>query len=176
MLNEFVPFAVQCLYLHLDCLWKKTIDFEIPKMDHEKLKRSYLGVAEAHIERAKIEFEDRQEELQKPLEKDGNTIKKKKTPWGQPGRGPLKLKIEAWDLYKSKKTLLHALRILEFGSQLAETGTIYDFTKMNFVKPLLLAVESEQWLPHMEVFLPFFDSQKEKFIKLCEPSGDIKNV
>jgi len=147
LLNNYVPFAVECMFLPKENVWIQMEEFHMPNpLDHANLFISYQMVAEAHFQRAKLEFGDHQEKSQI---KRGRFAK---------GRGELKLKIEPWNLYQSKKTLFHVLRILEFGCQLAKHGKIEDLSAANQFKQMLLNVPGEDWDPHLAVF--FFHYMK----------------
>jgi len=152
LLNNYVPFAVECMFLPKENVWMQMEEFHMPNpLDHASLSISYKMVAEAHFERAKLEFGDHHEKSQI---KRGRFAK---------GRGELKLKTEPWNLYQSKKTLFHALRILEFGCQLVEHGKIKDLSAANQSKQMLLNVPGEEWDSHLAVFLPLYESALERF-------------
>jgi len=57
MLNQYVPFAVECLFVPEKNIWKANLKFKLPNpMNSNLLYSSYSTVSEMHYERAKIEF------------------------------------------------------------------------------------------------------------------------
>jgi len=152
MLQIYVPFALECLFIPKENVWKNVVDFQFKlPINRSLLHLSYSTVAEMHFERARIEFET-------------NRI------GSAPEKGKYKLKIEPWNLRQSKKTLHHSLRILEFGCQLLETGKIYEISASNDLKLKILAVEGEDWESHLKVFLPLYNQLRQKLDSLKDIS------
>jgi len=137
MVANYIPFAVECAFLPAHCVWKERRKYLPPEtLNPQLLVSAYCGVAEAHKERAFLEFVDHEAGNHNPH---------------NAGRGWLKLKTEGFNLYKSKKTLFNCIRILRFGLQLLNHNLISDFACANEVKVQLLKVKEEDWAAHWAV-------------------------
>lgn len=80
-----------------------------------------------------------------------------------------KLTIEKdYDLYISKKSLFHSLRILIFGIQLAKYGKIINYTEANKYYEDIMNTENYDWAYYKETYQPIYNELSSKF-KLVAP-------
>lgn len=131
LINFGVPFAVECLFLPHDAVWRNTVDFSLTSSPTSIVK-SFATVSLMHLRRAGMEFAAHA---------------------GRPSTCA-NLKIESWNLYKSKKTLFFSLRFLEFARQLLENKKITDRESVQEWKHMLMNVDDDLWDTHMQVFQP----------------------
>lgn len=68
----------------------------------------------------------------------------------------------------AKKSLWHALRILNFGIQIIEQGKITDYSSMNYLYNEIVNCEIDDWEYYKEKYKPLYNSLKTKF-KLAHP-------
>lgn len=69
--------------------------------------------------------------------------------------------------YIAKKSLWHSLRILNFGIQLATTGTIQDYTAANHWWKDILANSSVIWDDYKMIYQPIYNALKTEFRKVA---------
>eukprot|EP00035_Acanthoeca_spectabilis_P001696 m.82095 g.82095 ORF g.82095 m.82095 type:complete len:315 (-) comp11062_c0_seq1:71-1015(-) len=137
LLAEGAPFAMECASLEgPNAVWKLSVPLDPVQCAPEQVIRGVCVASLLHLYRAGLEFACKPDPA---------------------GRGGKKLqcsalKIEPWNLYKSKKTLFFSLRLLEYGAQLLEHGKIVDRTSIVAAKRALLAVEGGEWEDHMAVY------------------------
>ena len=131
MLNRAVPCAVECIFLPNSAVWKNTVEFQFTCSDL-LIAECFSRVSMRHLRRAGMEFATH--DKKQFASKNAN------------------LKIEKWDLYKSKKTLYFSLRFLEMARQLIEHKDIVDREKMLVWKDAFLAVNNSNWSAHMNVY------------------------
>eukprot|EP00035_Acanthoeca_spectabilis_P034114 m.27142 g.27142 ORF g.27142 m.27142 type:complete len:171 (+) comp6395_c0_seq1:226-738(+) len=82
-------------------------------------------------------------------------------------------RTEAWDVYKSKQSLYHALQVLENLAQLLRHGRIIDCAASHPAKQTLLAVNSDDWEHCLEVFEPLHAAAAHEVEKAwAESDGD----
>lgn len=70
--------------------------------------------------------------------------------------------------YIAKKSLFHALRILNFGIQIAKFGTIKDFSSANSYWKEIWKNSSENWGDYKKIYQPLYNKLKSEF-KLVAP-------
>lgn len=70
--------------------------------------------------------------------------------------------------YIAKKSLFHSLRILMFGTQLAEHGKIIDYSEANYFWEEIKDIETNDWEFYKEKYQPVYNSLRTKF-KLLAP-------
>lgn len=60
LVNNYVPYAVECLFFPSRCVLKKTVEFSLPNpIDKRALMDSYFAVAGSHFARAVASFSQR---------------------------------------------------------------------------------------------------------------------
>ena len=71
------------------------------------------------------------------------------------------------DLYISKKSLFHSLRIIEFGIQMAKHNRITDYSAANDIWIDIYTDPSTDWEHYHEKFKPIFNSKMSDFRELA---------
>lgn len=84
--------------------------------------------------------------------------------------GKAKKKIYDGEIYIGKKSLFHSIRILMFGIQIAEHGTITDYSCANHLLTDILNTETWNEL-HLK-YKPLHNQLKSEFKKLAPLEGD----
>mmetsp|Transcript_42454 Transcript_42454/g.92302 ORF Transcript_42454/g.92302 Transcript_42454/m.92302 type:complete len:302 (+) Transcript_42454:1203-2108(+) len=162
LLNEYTPFAVECAFLSGPALWSRTSTLLLPPPLESSsavaaVARSFTLVAAAHRERASLEFSDHAAALR------GQRVQARSR------RGVYQLRCEPWDLKRSKKGLYFAVRILNLGAELLETGTVADRTGgVLSLKHKLLEVGGEDWESHWAVAHEHWEQGLQR---LCAAAG-----
>ena len=146
LLNEAAPFAVGCLFLNDSSKLKEDVKFTF-SASPSVILHSFSGVSSLHLARAGMEF----------CSSGGD----------KPANGKV-LQIEAWDPYKSIKTIYFSIWYLELAQQLLTDGVVSDRSaavpfKNSLLKliPDLSTITSCDWNVFMEVFSPIH----QKYLK-----------
>ena len=120
-------------------MWKQRHDFGAGfTVDHQTLLASTRATAEAHRDKAAKMFAA----LARPKPKH--------------------------DRYQAQKQLMHALRFVDFGIQLARHGAIVDYGVGADWRAELLAVESDEWAVYAELFEARYRVRVEQLARLCD--------
>lgn len=69
------------------------------------------------------------------------------------------------DVYIAKKSLFHSLRILIFGKQIAEYGSIVDFTAANHFWQEIMDNPATDWKTYKQMYKPIFNNLSTLFKK-----------
>lgn len=79
-----------------------------------------------------------------------------------------KLTVEKdYDLYKGKKSLYHAMRIVKFGSQIAIYGKIVDYSVCNYLYYDIMSAYLDTWEKLEKEFKPVYNSICSEFRKVA---------
>lgn len=72
-------------------------------------------------------------------------------------------KLKQGDIYIGKKSLFHSLRILGFGTQIALTGRIVDYSAYNHYLYRIMDLETDDWEVYKKIFKPVYNRMKSNF-------------
>lgn len=77
-----------------------------------------------------------------------------------------KFEVEG-DFKRGKKSLFHSLRILTFGTQVAETGKIHNYQAANDMWWEIWTNPSNKWIDYQSVYRPIYNGLCTKFREAC---------
>lgn len=78
-----------------------------------------------------------------------------------------KKKLADGEYYIAKKSLWHSIRILMFGSQIAEYGAIRDFSCANFLYSEIVNNDENDWGYYKDTYQQFYNSTASQFKSLA---------
>lgn len=84
-----------------------------------------------------------------------------------------KKKIEQGDIYIGKKSLFHAIRILDFGTQLADYGYVAQFTNLQHYYEHIMNLKGD-WDAHHALFKPIYNQYHTTFKESAPKETDRK--
>lgn len=160
MIEYFVPFAVECLFLPTRAIWREKFQFNIPPTliprNVEQCFVSFTQVAEAHRERSMLEFnqKNKREKINQRTMKLQGKMRLKPSP--------------VWSLLASKKALIFSIRMIYLGVQLLESGKIMDYGAAQHVKQEILHVSGTCWVEHETIFTPLYHEALRLFTSAKE--------
>jgi len=172
LLQYHVPFAIECFFAPETCIWKNSTHFKF-ELNPTLLQESYTEVAKSHWKIGCSQIK----EMQKEYKKANPVIEKENEPSSSKSS---RRKIEApskkqeskyspIQIYKSRKLLHHAMRMLMFGCQLLEHGKIVNFSEANPLRQELMSFEcavADGWDPYELKFEPIFMNLCEKLMTI----------
>jgi len=71
------------------------------------------------------------------------------------------------NIYIGKKSLFHALRIVDFGIQIATHGKIIDYSSSNYLWYQIMNNQSEQWQDYNDMYKPVLNNLLSNFRQLA---------
>lgn len=151
MVERAVPFALECICLSNEAKWKNEVEYTLPSSSILIAQHFYI-VSFQHLRRAGKEFATHH-----------------KDDFYNSGR----IRIESWNLYKSKKSLFFSLRFLELAYQLIESKSIFDRESMLSMKQDLLNVTDDTWSSHMKVYEKYHSVLLKKLLGSIDNSSNV---
>lgn len=82
-----------------------------------------------------------------------------------------KKKLAQGDYLIGKKSLFHSLRILGFGTQIALSGRIIDYSAYNHYLDKIMEMNTNDWQAYKNVFQPVYNKRKSAFRILAPLEG-----
>lgn len=82
-----------------------------------------------------------------------------------------KKKFDEEEYYIGKKSLFHSLRILGFGTQIALSGRIIDYSAYNHYLERIMEMDSDNWEIYKKIFKNEYNRMKSNFKKFA-PLGE----
>lgn len=139
-INKHRISTLECLFLSSDKLLKETIKFSF-KLDKSRLRESISEKASKDFNQCKKRLSDAQ------------------------GWNPVTNQPYVRKVYEAKKSLFHCFRIIDFGSQIAKTEKIYDYSSCNQLWQEILNNPSEDWEDYKNKYQGMYNFQMTEFRK-----------
>lgn len=128
-------------------------------------------IKEHHISVLECIFQSEHDPYLKHFELDKSILRQSISSVAGNSFGKCGKKLKQGDIYIGKKSLFHSLRIIGFGTQIALTGRIVNYSAYNHYLFTLKDLTSTDWEVYKKIFKPEFNRMKSNFKKVAPLKG-----